>query len=113
MTTTMKPFPESIINPAISDALAAVDVAKESVRSAVESAQATCDHRFVSHVEWTSILPPRRICNHCRLVETGSHWSGLTGWSKHDHSKPTLGNVEGRIVMPVSQDEFWKMEIRT
>lgn len=109
----MKPLPESIIAPAISDALAAVTAAKETVKSVVEEAQRSCEHRFVSHVEWTHINPPRRICNHCRLVERGSHWSNLTGWSKHDYNKPTLGNVEGRIVVEVSQDTFWKMEIRT
>lgn len=98
----MKPLPESIINPAISDALAAV-----------ENAQATCDHHFVSEAGWTSIQPARRICHHCRLVEVGTHWSGGINWSRHDHSKPDLGNVEGRIVVEVSQDTFYKMEIRT
>jgi hypothetical protein len=109
----MKPFPESIIDPVISDALAAVESAKETVRVLVRDTQSRCEHRFVSHVEWTTINPARRICNHCRLVERGSLWSGLTHWSKHDHSKPTLGNMEGRTITPVSQNEFWKMEIRT
>ena len=109
----MKPLPESVIDPVISDALAAVETAKENVRTLVRDTQSRCEHRFVSEAPWTSIQPARRICNHCRLVEIGTHWSGGATWSKHGHEPATLGNVEGRIVVPVGQEIFRKMEIRT
>lgn len=109
----MKPLPESVIAPAISDALAAVETARAAVTAALADSQSRCEHRFVSEAGWTSIQPPRRICNHCRLVERGSSHSGRNLWNKHDHNPATLGNVEGRMVVEVSQDEFWKMEIRT
>lgn len=109
----MKPLPESIIDPVILDALAAVESAKDTVRILVADVQSRCEHRFVSEAPWTSIQPARRICNHCRLVEIGTHWSGGATWSKHGPEPSTLGNVEGRIVVPVGQETFWKMEIRT
>lgn len=107
----MKPLPESQIAPAIADALELLAAAKNSLTSAVSYTQYKCEHRFVSEMPWTTIQPAHRICNHCRLVERGSHWSNGSVWSKHDHSKSDLGNVEGRIVVSISSDLFRKMRV--
>lgn len=112
----MKPMAESLIAPSIAEAVASLAAAKETLKSALESAQADCDHRIVSEVPYRAgnyfgSCAAHRICNHCRLIEEGSHWSGGSTWSKHDHSKPDLGNVAGRIVVTIDGDEFWKMRV--
>lgn len=108
----MKPLSEAILSPEIEGALAVVGDAKRSLAAAVEAAQANCDHRFVSEAPWRSGgLPAMRICNHCRLIEEGSHWSGGSVWSRRDYGKSDLGNITGRIVTAVSRDEFYDMRV--
>lgn len=112
----MKPLPESEIAAPIAEAVASLAAAKDAVNAALSTTQATCDHRFVSEMPYRSgnyfgSRSAHRICNHCRLIEEGSHWSGGSTWSKHDHSKPDLGNVDGRIVLPIDSDSFWKMRV--
>ena len=112
----MKPLPESEIAPSIASAVASLAAAKDAVNAALASAQADCDHRIVSEMPYRagghlSSRAAHRICNHCRLIEEGSHWSGGTTWSKHDHGESDLGNVDGRIVVPIHNDAFWKMRV--
>lgn len=108
----MKPLPEAILSTEIEAALAVVGDAKLALGKTVESVQAKCDHRFVSEAPWRSGgLPAMRICNHCRLIEEGSHWSGGATWSRHDYGKSVLGNVTGRIVATVSRDDFYDMRV--
>lgn len=112
----MKPLPESEIAPPIAEAVASLAAAKEALQSALEKTQANCEHRIVSEMpyragDYFGSRAAHRICNHCRLIEEGSHWSGGTVWSKHDHGKSDLGNVAGRIVMTIDNDTFWKMRV--
>lgn len=112
----MKPLPEAEIAPSIAEAVASIAAAKEVLNGALESAQATCEHRIVSELPYRSgnyfgSRAAHRICNHCRLIEEGSHWSGGAVWSKHDHGKSDLGNVAGRIVVSIDNDTFWKMRV--
>lgn len=99
------------INPMIQEALDAVASAKDHLKAAISVAQENCEHQFVSEMEWTSIQPAHRICNHCRLIERGTHWSGRSTWSKHDHSPSDLGNHPARIVFKIGNDTFHKMRI--
>lgn len=112
----MKPLPESEISPSIQESVDRLNAAKGALRQSLEDAQATCDHRIVSEMPYRSgnyfgSTAAHRICNHCRLIEEGSHWSGGSTWSKHDHSKSDLGNVDGRIVVEINNDQFWKMRV--
>lgn len=109
----MKPLPESEMAPLITEAVASLAAAKEALKSALESAQADCEHRIVSECAGNHFgsRAAHRICNHCRLIEEGSHWSGGSVWSRHDHSKSNLGNGAGRIVVTIDNDAFWKMRV--
>lgn len=112
----MKPIPETEIASSIAAALDALAGAKEAVNAVLADVQASCEHRFVSEMpyrssQYLSSRSAHRICNHCRLIEEGSHWSGGSVWSKHDHSTPDLGNVDGRVVLPVDSDAFYKMQV--
>lgn len=112
----MKPLPESLIAPSIAEAVALLAAAKEALNAALEKTQADCEHRIVSEMPYRAgnyfgSRAAHRICNRCRLIEEGSHWSGGSTWSKHDHSKSDLGNVDGRIVVAIDNDEFWKMRV--
>lgn len=112
----MKSLPESLIAPAIAEAVAKLAAAKEALTSALAVAQAGCEHRIVSEMPYRAgghlaSRAAHRICNHCRLIEEGSHWSGGSTWSRHDHGKSDLGNVEGRLVLPITSDEFWKLRV--
>lgn len=108
----MKPLPDSIIAAPIADAIARVEEAKTALRDALITVQAVCEHRIVSEMPYQSgSIAAHRICNHCRFIERGSHWSGGSVWSKHDHSKSDLDNVTGRLVLPVTSDQFWKMRV--
>lgn len=109
-------MPESLLAVPIADALDRLATAKQAVQDAVATAQANCEHRIVSEMPYRAgnyfgSLAAHRICNHCRLIEEGSHWSGGRMWSKHDHSTSDLGNVEGRVVLPITSDEFWNMRV--
>lgn len=112
----MKPLPESEIAPVIAEAVAGLASAKEALNAALEKTQSLCEHRIVSEMPYRAgnyfgSRAAHRICNHCRLTEEGSHWSGGSTWSKHDHSKSDLGNVPGRLVLTITNDEFWKMRV--
>lgn len=112
----MKPLPESEIATPIAEAVALLAAAKDAVSVALAATQATCEHRIVSEIPYRAgnyfgSRSAHRICNHCRLIEEGSHWSGGRTWSKHDHSESDLGNVDGRIVLPIDNDAFWKMRV--
>lgn len=108
----MTPLPESVLHTSIQDAMRDVADAKSRLKSVTLDIQSKCEHRFVSEMPYRSGgLPAERICNHCRLIEEGSHWSGGKTWSRHDFGKSELGNVAGRIVQPISSDEFYKMRI--
>ncbi|MDO3431155.1 hypothetical protein QWJ46_00510 [Rhizobium sp. CBN3] len=100
----------------ISKAVASLAAAKEALQTALSDARASCEHRIVSEMPYRAgnyfgSRAAHRICNHCRLIEEGSHWSGGSTWSKHDHSASDLGNVKGRIVVPIDNDTFWKMRV--
>ncbi len=112
----MKPLPESLLAVPVVDAMARLADAKDALLEALATTQANCEHRIVSEMPYRAgnyfgSLAAHRICNHCRLIEEGSHWSGGKTWSKHDHSKSDLGNVDGRFVVPITSDEFWKMRV--
>lgn len=112
----MKPLAESEIAPSIAEAVASVAAAKEALATTINAAQENCEHRIVSEMPYRAgnyfgSRAAHRICNHCRFIEEGSHWSGGTLWSKHDHSQAQLGNVDGRIVVPIDNDTFWKMRV--
>lgn len=112
----MKPLPETQMAPGIKEAVASLAAAKQAVQDALAAAQANCEHRIVSEMPYRAgnyfgSRAAHRICNHCRLIEEGSHWSGGVAWSKHDRSASDLGNVEGRIVLPITNDDFWKMRV--
>lgn len=114
----MKPLPESEMAPAIAEAAVSLATAKQALQDALETAQASCEHRIVSEMPYRAgnhfgSRAAHRICNHCLLIEEGSHWSGGSTWSKHDHSKSDLGNVAGRLVLAITSDEFWKMRVIT
>lgn len=108
----MKPYPESVLAASIAEAIAAVNMAKAGLKIALEEVQFSCEHRFVSEMPYASGgRPAERICHHCRVIEEGSHWSGGAVWSRHDHGKAILDNVDGRHVLNVTRDEFHKMRI--
>lgn len=108
----MTPLPESVLHPDIEYRLHTIAQEKLLLKDAVALARSECEHRIVSEMPYRSgNLPAERICNHCRLIEEGSHWSGGSTWSRHDFGKSELGNVTGRIVQPISSDEFYKMRI--
>jgi hypothetical protein len=105
----MEPFKESTLHPSIVEASKSVEIAKAKLQSITKAIQDKCKHRIISEVSWTSINPARRICNHCKFVEKGTHWSGGSNWSNEDYSKPILGNEEGRIVVQITQETFYSM----
>lgn len=112
----MKPLPEYELAPSIAGALIAVEDAKAVLLEALKSVQEECEHRIVSEMPYRSgnyfgSRSAHRICNHCRLIEEGSHWSGGENWSKKDHVQSDLGNVEGRIILAIDNDTFWKMRV--
>jgi hypothetical protein len=114
----MKPLPESQLSPSIAEAVASLKVAKEVLNAALKAAQSACEHRIVSEMPYRSgnyfgSRSAHRICNHCRLIEEGSHWSGGSTWSKAGHVVSDLGNVDGRIVQTIDNDAFWKMRVAT
>ncbi len=114
MTKHLKPLPESILAAEISTEVQAVKNAKASLKAQLAAVQVKCCHRIVSEKPYqTSYNPAKRICNHCRIEETGSHWSGGDLWSRDDFQPPILGNEVGRIVIPISVDEFTNMVVRT
>lgn len=108
----MTPLPESVLHTSIQSTLKDVAKAKSRLRSVTLEIQNICEHRIVSEIPYRSgNLPAERICNHCRLIEEGSHWSGGKTWSRHDFGKSELGNVTGRIIQTITSDEFYKMRI--
>lgn len=108
----MKPLPEMQLAPNIAAAQVAVEVAKLALSKEVAEAQGGCQHQIVSEAPYYSAgLPAWRICNHCRLQEEGSHWSGGATWSRHDFGNAVLGNVNGRVVVTVDRDAFYKMRV--
>lgn len=108
----MNPIAESALHPEIQRAMDGVINAKHILAEALSEVQSKCAHHIVSEVPWRSgALPSRRICNHCRLEEEGSHWSGGSTWSRHDFGPSELGNVDGRIVVPVAIDKFYLMRV--
>jgi hypothetical protein len=112
----MKPLPETQMALIIAEAVASLAAAKQAVQDALATTQENCEHRIVSEMPYRAgnyfgSRAAHRICNHCRLIEEGSHWSGGSTWSKHDHGKSDLGNVEGRIVVAITGDEFWSMRV--
>jgi hypothetical protein len=114
----MKPLKESEISFDILVAVECLENAKTALGSTLERIQSSCEHRIVSEMPYRSgnyfgSRSAHRICNHCRLIEEGSHWSGGATWSKHDHSASDLGNVDGRIVIPIDSERFWQMRVST
>lgn len=114
----MKSLPEMTIAPAIQQRLDILAAAKIELAKTLASIQADCEHRFVSERPYHSghfgkIANAHRICLRCRFIEEGSHWSGGSSWSRADSAlaKPVLGNVEGRVVLTISNDEFYKLRI--
>lgn len=112
----MKPLPVQCLAPAIQDAVESLNRAKTYLTEILAETQAVCEHRIVSELPYRAgnyfgSRAAHRICNHCRLIEEGSHWSGGTTWSKKDFEKTELGNIEGRIILPIDNDEFWKMRV--
>lgn len=112
----MNPLPESVLAPTIQAQIDAIDAAKAALKNAVTDVQASCEHRVVSEMPYRSgqylgSTPAHRICNHCRIIEEGSHWSGGATWSRHDYAKPVLGNEDGRMVLPITSDDFYKLRI--
>ncbi|MER9833459.1 hypothetical protein NKJ28_00580 [Mesorhizobium sp. M0145] len=74
--------------------------------------QQTCKHEIVGETEYRSPgLAAQRICLHCRLQEEGSHWSGGSTWSRHDHGKSILGNSVDRIITQIGRDEFYSFRL--
>lgn len=113
----MSPLPEMKIAPAIAAQQAVVTEAKSRLAEIVTDIQARCEHRIVSEAPWKKLeyfpsMNAIRICNHCRLEEEGSHWSGGSTWSRHDYGKSELGNLDGRIVLPVGRDELYAMRVQ-
>lgn len=114
----MKPLKESEISCDISEAVECLENAKKTLVDILEQVQSGCEHRIVSEMPYRSgnyfgSRAAHRICNHCRLIEEGSHWSGGATWSKHNHSASDLGNVDGRIVVPIDNERFWRMRVST
>lgn len=107
----LKPLPESVLAPSISSALEALATAKTFLAEEVKKVQETCVHRFVSEAPYSSISPATRICNHCRFIEVGSHWSGGKTWNKSDYTKPALDNNAGRYIANISRETLWDMRI--
>lgn len=106
------PLPQTLLAPNIQVQLDVLAAAKADLSAAVIVAQRSCEHIVVSEMGYRSGgYAAQRICNHCRLVEEGSHWSGGNCWSKHDYSPSDLGNADFRIVLPVTGDQFHKMRI--
>lgn len=109
----LAPFPEASLASEISDQVEIVAAAKAALTAIVETVQANCSHRIVSEAPYTSPgIAARRICNHCRVEEEGSHWSGGSTWSRKDYSDPVLGNDPNRLVLPVSREELFAMRVR-
>lgn len=109
----LNPPKESQLDIDIAVAMKGVELAKRDLAEAMHRVQERCEHVIVSESPYKS---PRmnavRICNHCRITETGSHWSGGDVWSREDHDgKPLLGNEAGRIVIAVSRDELYSMRV--
>lgn len=112
----MKPLPESQISPSVDEAIASLAAAKEALKAALEAAQSACEHRIVSEMPYRAgnyfgSRAAHRICNHCRIIEEGSHWSGGAIWSRSNYEPTVLGNVTGRIIVPIDNDGFWKMRV--
>lgn len=112
----MNLLPAATLAPGIAKGIEDVSVAKTALSAAVAAAQSDCEHQIVSEVPWKGSeyfapLNAMRICNHCRLVEEGSHWSGGSVWSRHDFGRSELGNIEGRIIQPVDRDTFYAMRV--
>lgn len=111
--TALSPFPEAILSPEISAEAEAVAAAKAQLATVTDKVQGDCAHRIVSEAPYTSaVLPARRICNHCRIEEEGSHWSGGSTWSQADFEPAVLGNDEGRVVVPITREELYTMRVR-
>lgn len=112
----MEPMHQDMLEPGIAARVASVAAEKAMLAAAILGAQYACEHRFVSETPWKGSdyfapLNAQRICNHCRLIEEGSHWSGGSTWSRSDYKKPMLGNVEGRIVREIDRETFYRMRI--
>lgn len=106
----MTPAVEAVPAPEIAAQKSVVDAEKARLSKIIADVQAKCEHRIVSESPWHGAgLNAMRICNHCLLEEEGSHWSGGSTWSRADYEKPKLGNVPGRIVVPV--DSIWSMRV--
>lgn len=109
----LAPFPEANIAPEIAAQVDNVAAAKAALTSLLETIQANCAHRIVSEAPYASPgMAARRICNHCRIEEEGSHWSGGSVWSRANHEPAVLGNEPNRLIMPVSRDELFGMRVR-
>ncbi len=113
----MEPYPEAELSEQIASAVAEVKEARQRLKAALHAAQITCEHRIVH--QKTYISPnqnARRICAHCRLEEVGSHWSAMGNdtsfWSREDHSTSILGNDLGRVVLPISHEDYFALVIR-
>ena len=107
-----KVLPQTQLAPAIQNHLDMMAAAKAGLSAAAAKVQESCEHIIVSEMGYRSGgFAARRICNHCRLIEEGSHWSGGTTWSRHDYGQSTLGNADFRIVLSVSSEQFYNMRL--
>jgi hypothetical protein len=71
--------------------------------------QQVCKHELCWELPFQSYRhggcsPARRICVHCRYEEEGSHWSGGSVWSRHDHSTSIL--AKSIVVERLALDQF-------
>lgn len=109
----MNPIAESVLHPEIQRAMDDVVNAKHILAEVLSEVQSKCEHHIVSEVPWRSgAQPARRICNHCRLEEEGSHWSGGSTWMRHDFGPAELGNVDGRLVVSIGENKFYLMRVQ-
>lgn len=109
----MTPMPQAVLAPEIAAQVRIVEDSKEVLSLIIKDVQSRCEHHIVSEVPWrASYLPACRICNYCRVEEEGSHWSGGATWSQHNYEPAALGNMDGRVVIPVKPDDFYKMRVR-
>lgn len=108
----MKPLPEADIAPAIADCIAGVKEARDALTLTLQRVQEACEHRIVYEAPYRSPnMNAERICAHCRLGETGSHWSGGGTWSRDGFQPSVLGNEPGRLVLNVDRDELWALRV--
>ena len=106
------------LNTDIAHQLDRIAMAKHRLKELVDKVQGECAHEVVTDTPYKSLsylspLRAARICNHCRLEEEGTHWSGGSVWSRHEDGPTVLGNSPDRLVLSeASRDKFYAMRVR-